>query len=82
MKWNEMTVLRKFALVLSAVCCVSGFTLTILHAANILENVELLEDILDCIFWLFFGIAVWKKGSHLPFICLLGAALNFFFIFV
>ena len=81
MKRTEMTVSQMIAGILSVLCLIAGLVLTILDAENVLNNAAVVEDIMDFLFWLFTGIAFWKKGSLFPIFCFVRCALSFVLIF-
>ena len=82
MKWNEMTGFRKVSFILWILCLITGLTLTILDAVDILASIDILEDIIDCAFWLSAGIAFWKKESLFPITCFIMSGLQFICIFL
>ena len=82
MKWNEMTGFRKVSIILCILCLTTGITLTVLDVAGILASIDILEDIIDCVFYLSAGIAIWKKESLLPIICFIMSALQFVCVFL
>ena len=82
MKWNEMTGFRKVSFILCILCLITGITLTILDAVDILASIDILEDIIDCVFWLSAGIVFWKKESLFPIICFIMSGLQFVCIFL
>lgn len=82
MKWNEITGVRKGVLILCVLCAIAGFTLTILDIMNVLESVDIIEDVIDCVFWLSAGCAFWKKKSLFPIICFAMAGLKFICVFL
>ena len=82
MKWKEMTVFRKVAVILWILCIITGLTLTILDVAGILASIDILEDIIDCVFWLSAGIAFWKKESLFPIACFIVSGLQLICVFI
>ena len=70
MDWKEMTVFRRVMFVLFILCVIAEFTLTVLNFAGVLESVDILEAIIDCVFWLSACIAFWKKKSLFSILCL------------
>ena len=77
-----MTGFRKVSFILWSLCIITGLTLTILDAVDILASIDILEDIIDCALWLFAGIAFWKKGSPFPITCFIMSGLQFICIFL
>ena len=82
MNWKEMTGLQKVFFILVALCFIAGFSITTLNIAGVLDNTDLLEDAIDCAFWLCMGIAFWKKKSPLPIVCFAAAVLKLIFVFI
>ena len=82
MKWKEMTLLRKLALILCVLCAITALSLTILDTMGILASIDILEDLIDCIFWLASGVAFWKKKSLFPIVCFVMAGLNLICLFL
>ncbi len=83
MKWKEMTVFRKLALILCVLCAITALSLTILDAMGVLASIDILEDLIDCIFSLASGVAFWKKKSLLfPIVCFVMAGLNLICLFI
>ena len=77
-----MTGFRKVSFILWGLCIITGLTLTILDAEDILTSIDILEDIIDCALWLFAGIAFWKKKSPFPITCFIMSGLQFICIFL
>lgn len=82
MKWDEMSIFRKAVFIIWILCLTAGITLTILDAMDILASIDILEDIIDCFFWLSAGIVYWKKKSLFPIVCFILSGLNLIFVFV
>ena len=70
MDWKEMTVFRRVMFVLFILCAIAEFTLSVLNFAGVLESVDILEDIINCVVWLSACIAFWKKKSLFSIFCL------------
>ena len=77
-----MTGFRKVAFILWVLCLITGLTLTILEAVDILASIDILEDIIDCVFLLSWGIVFWKKESLFPIICFVMSGLKFICVFL
>ena len=82
MKWDEMTGFRKVSFILCILCLIAGLTLTFLDAVDVLASIDILEDILDCVFWLSLGLAFWKKQSLLPIVCFIASGLQLICVFI
>lgn len=82
MKWSEMTGFHKAAFFLCVLCLIAGLTLTILDAVDVLASIEILEDVIDCVFWLSAGIAFWKEKSPVPIVCFVMSGLRLICIFI
>ena len=82
MKGNKMTVCRKVAFVVWILSLIVGLTLTILDAVDILTGMDMLEDIIDCVFWLSAGVAYLEKERLFPIVCFILAGLNLFCVFI
>ena len=82
MNWSEMSVFRKVAFIVGFLCLIVATTFTILNLMDILTDTDMIEDILDCIFWLSLGIACWEKGRLYPIFCLVFSGIKFIFLFI
>ena len=82
MNWNEITGFRKVFFVLLALCFVAGISLTILDITGVLGSIDILEDIIDCVFWLSAGITFWKKKSLFPILCFATCGLKLICVFI
>ena len=82
MKWSEMTAFRKVVFIVWMLCLIAGLTLTILDLLDILTGMDMLEDIIDCAFWLSAGIVYYKKEQLFPILCFVMAGLNLICIFI
>ena len=82
MKWKEMTVFRKLNLILCVLCAITALSLTILDAMDVLASIDMLQDLMDCIFWLASGVAFWEKKSLFQIVCFVMAGLNLICLFI
>ena len=82
MEWSKMSVFRKVAFIVGILCFIAGITFTILDVMDILTDTDMIEDILDCIFWLSLGIAFWEKEYLYPILCFILSGLKLIFIFI
>ena len=82
MKWNEMNGFRKVSVILCFLCLITGLTLTILDAVDVLASIDILEDIIDCALWLSVGIAFCQKESLRQIACFIMSFIHFVCIFL
>ena len=82
MKWSNLNGFRIIVFILYVLCLIAGLSLTILDIVNILPRIDMLEDIIDCIFWLSAGILFWKKESLLPIVCFVMSGLQLICVFL
>ncbi len=82
MEWSKMSVFRKVAFIVGILCLIAGITFTILNVMDILTDTDMIEDILDCIYWLSLGIVFWEKKRLFPIICFVLSGFELIFIFI
>ena len=82
MKWKEITGFRKVFFLLFVLCFIAGLSLTILDIIGVVESIDILEEIIDCVFWLSAGITVWKKKSLFPIVCFVMFGLKLIGVFL
>ncbi len=82
MNWGELSVFRKVVFIIWILCLITGIALTILDVEEILASIEILEDVIDCVFWLSAGIVSWKKESLFPIVCFILSGLNLICVFI
>lgn len=82
MKWSNLSGFRKVVGIFCILCLIAGLSLTVLDIMDILPRIDMLEDIIDCIFWLSAGIVCWKKESLFPIVCFVMSGLQLICVFL
>ena len=82
MKWSNLSCFRKVFSILCGLCLMVGLSLTVLNIMDILPRMDMLEDIIDCIFWLSAGIVCWEKEALFPIICFGMSGLQLLCVFL
>ena len=82
MKWNEMTRIRKIALVICVSCAIVGFGLALLYISDGSSRIKKVNEIIDVVFWSSGAIAFYKKGSLFFIFNLTMSVISLIFVFL
>ena len=82
MNWKDMKSFQKVSFVVFILCGIVVITLPILDFAGVWESIDIVEDIIDCVFALSGCITTWRKKSLTPMLFLFLFVLSLIRVFL